>query len=210
MSYQRSVLSNGITVVTESMSAVRSVTLGLWFGVGSRHELEGEYGLSHLLEHMMFKGTPTRTTQDISQAFDFMGAQFNAFTSKEHTCYYARFVDEYLADAFEILADMVTNSLFADEELKTEREVVLEEMSRCKDDPSDYVFEIFDRNMWPHHPLGRPILVRVRWLVMPRMSFVMGITKSTITPAILSLRLPATSIMRHSLPSLNACLPICL
>ena len=116
MLYNRTVLDNGITVVSEHMDSVRSITLGIWFAVGSRDETPAEAGLSHFMEHMMFKGTPTRSAKDISEEFDRMGAELNAGTSKEYTMYYARFLDEHLPKAFELLGDMVANSLCADEE----------------------------------------------------------------------------------------------
>ena len=115
MAYRKTVLENGITVVTYLMQGVRSVSLGLWFNVGSRDERADQAGLTHFMEHMMFKGTPTRTAFDISSQFDALGAELNAFTSREYTCYYARVVDEKLDAALPILADMVINSEFSNE-----------------------------------------------------------------------------------------------
>ena len=158
MSFQKTVLDNGITVITESMPSVRSISLGLWFNVGSRDESLHQRGLAHFLEHMMFKGTPTRTPLDISMHFDRLGAEFNAFTSKEYTCYYARFVDDKLASALEVLADMVINSSFSTEAISTEREVVLEEIARSEDTPDDYVFELFSQSMIKDNSLGLPVL----------------------------------------------------
>jgi predicted Zn-dependent peptidase len=130
MFYDRTVLENGITVITETMDTVRSVALGIWLAVGSRDESAAEAGMSHFMEHMMFKGTPTRTAAQISEAFDRIGAELNAFTSKEYTCYYARLLDEHLSTAVEILSDMVVYASLAEEALASEREVVLEEISR--------------------------------------------------------------------------------
>ncbi len=158
MSFQKSVLDNGITVISEFMPSVRSISLGLWFNVGSRDELPHQRGLAHFMEHMMFKGTPTRTPLDISMHFDRLGAEFNAFTSKEYTCFYARFVDEKLKSALEVLADMVINSSFDEEAITTEREVVLEEITRSYDAPDDFVFDFFSQSMMQNHPLGLPVL----------------------------------------------------
>jgi predicted Zn-dependent peptidase len=158
MFYQQTILDNGITVITERMDSVASVALGMWVRVGSRDETTGQAGMSHFMEHMMFKGTPTRTAMDISRSFDAMGAELNAFTSKETTCYYARFLDAHLEEAFTILADMVVNSTFTDEDISSEREVVLEEIARTTDTPEDYVFDVASDALWPTAPLGRPVL----------------------------------------------------
>jgi predicted Zn-dependent peptidase len=142
------------------MDTVRSVALGLWFAVGSRDEAAGEAGMSHFMEHMMFKGTPARSASDISETFDRLGAELNAFTSKEYTCFYSRLLDEHVETAVEVLGDMVTNSLLADEAIVSEREVVLEEISRHEDTPDDQVHDIFSQTLMPSHPLGLPILGR--------------------------------------------------
>jgi predicted Zn-dependent peptidase len=156
--YQKTVLDNGITVITERMDAVRSVSLGIWFKVGSRDETDVNQGISHFMEHMMFKGTEKRDALTISQDFESIGAEQNAFTSKEYTCYYARFVDDKLPRIVEILGDMVTSSVFAQEAIDSEREVVIEEIARSEDTPDDYVFELFSREIYPTHALGRPII----------------------------------------------------
>jgi len=158
MFYRKTVLDSGITVMSEPMDSVRSVALGIWFSVGSRDESDAEAGMSHFMEHMMFKGTPTRSAKDISEQFDRLGAELNAFTSKEYTCYYSRFVDENLPTAFEILADMVVSASLDDEACQSEREVVIEEIARMEDTPDDQIHEIFSHSLWPSHPLGLPIL----------------------------------------------------
>ncbi len=158
MFYRKTVLDNGITVMSEPMDSVRSVALGIWFAVGSRDESPEEAGLSHFMEHMMFKGTPTRSAMDISESFDRLGAELNAFTSKEYTCYYSRFVDEHLSSAFELLSDMVVSASLTDEACKSERKVVTEEIARMEDTPDDRIHEIFARTLWPTHPIGLPIL----------------------------------------------------
>lgn len=152
------VLDNGITIVTETMPDVRSISLGLWYNVGSRDERLDQAGLTHFMEHMMFKGTPSRTAVQISSEFDALGAELNAFTSKEYTCYYTRLVDDKLDEALPIFADMVINSAFSDENIEPEREVVLEEIARSEDTPDDHVFDLFSDALLPTHPLGRPVL----------------------------------------------------
>ncbi|HSK46664.1 MAG TPA: pitrilysin family protein [Coriobacteriia bacterium] len=158
MFYRKTVLDSGITVMSEPMDSVRSVALGIWFSVGSRDENAAEAGMSHFMEHMMFKGTPTRSAKDISEQFDRLGAELNAFTSKEYTCYYSRFVDEHLPTAFEILSDMVVSASLENEACESEREVVIEEIARMEDTPDDRIHEIFSHTLWPTHPIGLPIL----------------------------------------------------
>ncbi|MDR1014515.1 MAG: insulinase family protein [Coriobacteriales bacterium] len=155
---QQTVLDNGVTVITEHMEGVRSVSVGIWFKVGSRDETEAEQGISHFMEHMMFKGTKRRDAFAISEDFESIGAEQNAFTSKEYTCYYSRFVDERLPQIMDILGDMVTSSVFAQTSIDPEREVVIEEIARSEDTPDDYIYELFTKAGYPTHPLGRPII----------------------------------------------------
>ena len=158
--YDRSVTSNGITVLTERIDTVRSVAIGVWAAVGSRDEAPEEAGMSHFIEHMMFKGTPTRTAAEISETFDRMGAELNAFTGKEYTCYYSRVLDTNIGPAIEALSDMVAHSLMAQDACESEREVVLEEISRHEDTPDDKVHDLFASALWGDHPVGRPVLGR--------------------------------------------------
>jgi predicted Zn-dependent peptidase len=156
--YQQTVLDNGVTAITEHMDAVRSVSVGIWFRVGSRDETDQQQGISHFMEHMMFKGTARRDALAISQDFESIGAEQNAFTSKEYTCYYSRFIDERMAEIMDILGDMVTSSVFAQESIDSEREVVIEEIARSEDTPDDYIFELFTQGVFPSHQLGRPVI----------------------------------------------------
>ena len=158
MFYDRTVLDSGITVISESIPTVRSVALGIWVAAGSRDENPDEAGISHFLEHMMFKGTSTRSARDISESFDRLGAEVNAFTSEEATCYYSRVIDRHADEAFGVLADMVVDSSFDEEAATSEREVVLEEISRTEDTPDQKVDDLFSRTIWPEHPIGRPVL----------------------------------------------------
>ena len=156
--FRTTTLANGVTVLTEHLDSVRSVALGIWFAVGSRDESPEEAGMSHFMEHMMFKGTPTRSAADISETFDRLGAELNAFTSKEYTCYYSRVIDEHVPTAVEVLADMVGNAELTDRSCWKERKVVLEEIARAEDTPDDRIHELFARTLWPTHPIGLPIL----------------------------------------------------
>jgi predicted Zn-dependent peptidase len=156
--YDKTVTADGVEVITETIDAVRSVTIGLWFAVGSRDETPDEAGMSHFMEHMMFKGTPTRTAAEISEHFDRLGGELNAFTSREHTCFYARVLDEHVDDAMEVLSDMVVNATNAEDAITPEREVVLEEIARHEDQPDDQVHDLFSRTLLGDHPLALPVL----------------------------------------------------
>jgi predicted Zn-dependent peptidase len=156
--FERTILDSGATVVTERMNEVRSVSCGLWWDVGSRDEPDPIAGTSHFLEHLLFKGTPTRSAKDIADAFDAVGGDVNAFTGKEYTCFYSRVLDEDLPMAFEVLSDMVRNSVVDATELESERKVILEEIAMHEDAPDELVHDLFYRSLWDKHPLGRPVL----------------------------------------------------
>ena len=144
-------------MITERMPGTRGVSLGFWVGVGSRDEAPGMLGSTHFLEHLLFKGTPSRTAFDIAQAFDAVGGESNALTAKEHTCYYARVLDDDTPMAVDVLADMVSNALLDPEHLEQERGVILEEIAMDQDDPTDVAFENFVEQLMGQNPLGRPI-----------------------------------------------------
>jgi len=158
MFFRQSVLDNGLSIISEYIDSVRSVALGIWFRVGSRDETSLDSGMSHFIEHMIFKGTPSRTAAEISQAFDSLGADLNAFTSKEYTCYYSRAMDENLPTMVELLSDMICKSTFAEDACSSERKVVMEEIARAQDAPDDCIHDLFASALWPGHPLGAPIL----------------------------------------------------
>lgn len=155
---QRYTCENGVRIVTEKISSVRSVALGIWVGTGSKFEYEANNGISHFLEHMYFKGTKTRTAKQIAEAFDEIGGNVNAFTSKEYTCYYARILDTHAPIALDILSDMYFNSVFDAEELEKEKNVVIEEISMYEDTPDDLVHDLIARACYGDHPLGYSIL----------------------------------------------------
>jgi len=143
--------------VTEAMPGVRSASIGVWVGVGSRDESPTLSGASHFLEHLLFKGTPTRSALDISVALDTVGGEFNAFTAKEYTCFHARVLDQDLALAVDVLGDMITSSTITAADVEAEREVILDEIAMHDDDPDDVVTNLFAEKAWGASPLGRPI-----------------------------------------------------
>ena len=154
---RRTVLKGGLRVVTEHMPGVRSAAVGVFVQVGSRDEAPQLNGASHFLEHLLFKGTPTRSAMDISAAFDEVGGEFNAFTAREYTCYHARVLDDDLPMALDVLGDMVTSSLITSEDVEAEREVILDEIAMHDDDPDDVVHNLFAATAWAGTPLARPI-----------------------------------------------------
>ncbi|MCA1713009.1 MAG: insulinase family protein [Actinobacteria bacterium] len=156
---RRTVLPGGLRVVSESLPGVRSVAFGIWVGVGSRDERPSLAGTSHFLEHLLFKGTPTRDALEISACMDAVGGEMNAFTAKEYTCYYARVLDEDLPLAVDVTADMVTSSLITSEDVESERGVILEEIAMHDDDPGDIVHDTFAEALYgAGTPLGRPVI----------------------------------------------------
>jgi predicted Zn-dependent peptidase len=152
------VLANGVRLATERMPHVRSVAVGIWLTRGSRHEPADYPGIAHFVEHMLFKGTPGRNAEEIAQQVDSIGGQIDAFTSKEYAGYYLKVLDEHLPLAVDILADLICNPLFAEDEIEREKKVILEEIKMVEDTPDDLVHEIFAEGFWVNHPLGRPIL----------------------------------------------------
>ena len=155
---RRHVFDNGLTLLTESMPDVRSVSLGAWLTHGSRHEGEADAGIAHFTEHMLFKGTTTRSAEAIAQQVDSMGGQLDAFTAKECASYYIKVLDEHLPRAVDLLSDLLLRPAFRGEDVQREAQVILEEIKMVEDTPDDLVHELFTRGFWPGHPLGRSIL----------------------------------------------------
>ncbi|MDR0433249.1 MAG: insulinase family protein [Bifidobacteriaceae bacterium] len=153
----RSILPGGVRLLTEHMAHVRSASVGLWIPVGSRDEADGHFGSTHFLEHLLFKGTSRRDAQEIAEAFDKVGGEANAATTKEHTCYHARVLDADLPMAIDVLADMVAGALLDSEEFELERGVILEELAMTQDDPHDIAHEAFAAAVFGDSPLARPI-----------------------------------------------------
>jgi predicted Zn-dependent peptidase len=155
---RRTVLPGGLRVVTEAVPTVRSVTVGVWVGVGSRDETPSQAGASHYLEHLLFKGTRRRDALEISSAIDAVGGEMNAFTSKEYTCFYARVLDDDLPLAVDVICDLVTSSLIKGADVDSERGVILEEIAMHEDDPTDLVHDQFSQELFAGSTLGLPIL----------------------------------------------------
>jgi len=151
-------LPSGLRLVTESMSHVRSASIGIWLMRGSRHESDAESGIAHFVEHMLFKGTTTRSAQQIAQEIDSIGGQLDAFTAKEYAGYYIKVLDEHLPLAADLLSDMILRPAFVPADIVREQGVILEEIKMVEDAPDDLVHEMFAQQFWPQHPLGRPIL----------------------------------------------------
>jgi predicted Zn-dependent peptidase len=154
----RETLDNGLRLLTEAMGQVRSVSLGVWLTRGSRDESDAQSGIAHFVEHMLFKGTPTRSAEDIAQAIDSIGGQLDAFTAKEYASYYVKVLDQHLPLAVDILSDIVLRPAFQQVDIEREKKVVLEEIKMVEDTPDDLVHEMFTQSFWEGHPLGRPIL----------------------------------------------------
>jgi predicted Zn-dependent peptidase len=158
MTLRKTVHPSGLRIVTEEIPNVRSAAFGVWVNVGSRDESPKVAGASHFLEHLLFKGTKSRTALEISSAIEAVGGEMNAFTSKEYTCFYARVIDTDLPLAIDVIADLITSSLGRPEDVESERKVVLEEISMRDDDPSDLVHDLFSETFFGDTPVGRPIL----------------------------------------------------
>ena len=158
MSVKRSVHASGLRIVTEEVPSVRSAAVGIWVNVGSRDEAPATAGASHFLEHLLFKGTTSRTTLEISSSIESVGGEMNAFTSKEYTCFYARVIDTDLPMAIDVVSDLITSSIVTALDVDAERKVVLEEIAMRDDDPSDLVHDLFSDTFYGDTPIGRPIL----------------------------------------------------
>jgi predicted Zn-dependent peptidase len=156
--YRKDTLANGIRVVSETLPKSRSISIGVWVKVGSRHEPQEIGGVSHFIEHLFFKGTETRTAKDIAIEMDSIGGEMNAFTAQETTTYYAKVVDEHLPVVVDILSDILLHSKFDPAEMEKERKVILEEIKGVEDTPDDFIHELFTHTVWPDNSLGRPIL----------------------------------------------------
>ncbi len=154
---EREVRPDGLTFLFEEVPGVRSVSIGVWLRMGSRHEPERLSGICHFIEHLVFKGTATRSAREINLLADRLGGNVDAFTSKEETCFYARVLDEHLPQAADLLADIVRHPRFDPEELERERKVILEEIRMVLDSPEERIYDLFCESFWPGHPLGRPV-----------------------------------------------------
>ncbi|MFN3597963.1 MAG: M16 family metallopeptidase [Rubricoccaceae bacterium] len=156
--YARTVLPSGVRVVTETIPSVRSLSVGVWVGAGSRDESPQEGGLTHFIEHLVFKGTERRRGYQINQRMEAVGGYLNAFTAKEHTCFYARGLDEHLGRALDTVLDLVAHPVLPPREIEKEKDVVIEEIKMYEDAPEDHVFDYYEALLYPDSPLGRPVI----------------------------------------------------
>jgi predicted Zn-dependent peptidase len=155
---ERTVLPNGLTVLSEPYPGVRSIAVGAWVRAASMHERRDEMGVSHMLEHLVFKGTQNRSAREIAAALESLGGSLDAYTAREHTCFQARVLDEHLPEAADVIADIVFRPSLRSEDLALERKVVLEEIAMVEDSPDDIVFELHNETLWGDHPYGYSIL----------------------------------------------------
>lgn len=183
----RQKLKNGVRIITEKVPGVRSAALGIWVGAGSRHEDESNSGITHFIEHLLFKGTKKRTAPQIAEALDSVGGQLNAFTTKEFTCYYAKTLDEHFDVSLDVLSDMFFNSEFSEKAIKKERGVIEEEIKMYEDTPDELIHDLFAKTVWPRHPLGRPILGTIKSLE--------GLTREKIEDYIKNNYLPERTVI---------------
>ncbi|MFI5956989.1 M16 family metallopeptidase [Cryptosporangium sp. NPDC051539] len=179
---RRTVLPNGLRVVTEALPAVRSVSFGVWVGIGSRDETPRLAGASHFLEHLLFKGTRRRSAWDISAEIEAVGGDTNAFTAKEYTCYYARVLDRDLPLAVDVVCDMLTSSQVTSSDLEVERQVILEEIAMHDDEPGDVVHDLFTTGLYGDHPLGRPVIGTTESITAMKRDQVAGFYRRRYTP----------------------------
>ncbi len=182
---RRTVLPGGLRVVTEAMPGVRSVTLGVWVGVGSRDETPALAGASHFLEHLLFKGTRKRNALQIASVMDAVGGEMNAFTGKESTCFYAHVIDSDLPMAVDVIGDVITNAVIAGPDVDGERNVILEEIAMRDDDPGDAVHDLFGETLLGDHPLGRPVIGSVETIESLRRSQIAGFYRRRYTPGVM-------------------------
>ena len=180
--FAKTVLDNGIRVISYAMPEHRSVSLGIWVENGSRHESAAQNGISHFIEHLLFKGTERRSAAQIAEEMDAVGGVLNAFTSKEHTCYYAKVLDENLPMAIDLLSDIFLHSTFDATEIERERSVILQEISQAEDTPDDYVHDLFSLDFFKDHPIGRPICGRADTVSAFQRDDFLGFFKSRYRP----------------------------
>ena len=188
-------LANGIRVITEVMPHVRSISIGFWIGTGSRREVANENGISHFIEHMLFKGTPTRSAEDIARSIDSIGGNLDAFTSKELVCYNTKVLDEHLPRSFAVLADIILRPAFREEDIAKEKGVIQEELKMDSDNPDYLVNELFSSNFWKDHSLGKPILGTKETVNNFNVDMLRGYYKKVYAPE--NLTITAAGNLRH-------------
>ncbi len=179
---QKSVLANGLTVLTESLPYLHSVSVGLFVGAGSRYERPYERGISHFIEHMFFKGTKRHSARELAEIVEASGSSMNAFTSKDYTCYYVKSLDEHLELAVSVLSEMITESTFADELIEKERQVILEEIKMYLDSPQELVHDLFAKSILGDHPLGQSIIGTEKTVSSFNQEMILNYLKRTYVP----------------------------
>jgi predicted Zn-dependent peptidase len=180
--YNKTVMPDGLRIISESIPTMRSISIGLWVDIGSRDEPKGMEGVSHFIEHMVFKGTASRSAQQIAAYLESVGGILNAFTSREQTCFYAKIIDEHLPRAVEILADLAFNGVIDKDDIEKEKNIVVDEINEVVDTPSDLVHDIFADTIFGKHPLGRPIMGSVESVKGLSREKIMGYIKSGYQP----------------------------
>ena len=179
---RKTILGNGVRILSEKLDYFRSVSLGIWVNVGSREEKREENGVSHFIEHMVFKGTPNRNTLEIAKQLDGIGGFSNAFTDKEYTCFYSKVLDKHFPTLADILSDIFLNSVFDSHDLGRERQVILQEIGQAEDTPDEHIHVLFNRLFWMNHPLGMPVLGTGATVSSIGKETILNYTKSFYTP----------------------------
>ncbi len=156
-SYSKTKLNNGLTVITEEIPGVESIALGITINAGSRDDFPGKEGLAHFMEHIAFRHTKTKSSRQIAEGFESVGAYANAYTTQEHTCFYVRTLTHHFAKTFKLLSDITLNPIFREKDIEKERNVIIEEIKSSYDDPEEYIFDVADNMLFRQHPLGNPI-----------------------------------------------------
>lgn len=180
--YRKTVLDNGLRIISERLPHSRLASLGIWVDVGSRDEHDLNNGCAHFVEHMLFKGTPTRTAGQIALELDSLGGSTNAFTSRDTTCYYGTVLDRHLPELIDILADIFLNSRFENEDVEREKQVILQEINMVEDMPEDQIHEVFAGLLWGHHPLGNTVLGRREVIAAMSAEKLIAFTEKFYTP----------------------------
>ncbi|MEA1979870.1 MAG: pitrilysin family protein [candidate division Zixibacteria bacterium] len=192
---RKTTLRNGLRVITETIPSVRSVSMGVWVDVGSRHETDNVKGVSHLIEHMVFKGTKRRTAKQIASDLESIGGNLNAFTSREQTCFTARVLDEYIETALDVLSDITCHATMTPTNIKREKMVIIEEIKESVDNPSDQIHDIFAKTYWDDDPLGTPIMGSVESIKNMSRKNIVNYLKSNYRTG--SIVIVATGAIKH-------------
>ncbi|MBI2264828.1 MAG: insulinase family protein [Armatimonadetes bacterium] len=180
--YMKDVLPNGVCIITEAIPYLNSATIGIWVNAGTKSETGENNGISHFIEHLMFKGTKNRSAKDIAEIMDGVGGHLNAFTEKEQTCYYAKVMHKHVPLAMDVLCDMLLNSAFPQDEIEKEQGVVIEEIKMYEDAPDEKIYDIFTKTLWDGHPLGRPTLGSQKIIQGIGRKDIVGFIKKHYTP----------------------------